>query len=59
MSDSKEYDQGWNAALRAAEQAIVRAPVFPRKDGGGPKMDAERIIVLEAARKQVAALQRL
>jgi len=52
-----EFDQGWNAALKAATMAIARAPVFPMEDGG-PRADAERIYILEACRIQVEALKR-
>jgi hypothetical protein len=58
MSDSKEYDQGWNAAIRRAEQAIIDAPIFPRKNHGGPIADAERLHIAETFRKQIAALTR-
>jgi hypothetical protein len=51
------FDKGWNAALEAAVKAVHAAPVFP-KDGGGPRMDGERIIILDRCAKQIAALRR-
>lgn len=53
-----EFDQGWNAAIKAAQKAVTEAPVFPRKNHGGPIADAERLHILEACRKQVEALTR-
>lgn len=52
-----EFDKGWNAAIKAAQDAVVMAPVFPKKDSG-PAADAERLRILETCRKQVEALQR-
>lgn len=48
--------QGWNDAIKAAEKAVTDAPVFPRKDYGGPAADGLRLEVIEACRKKVAAL---
>lgn len=53
-----EFDRGWNAAIAAAEKAVVAAPVFPKKDHGGPIADGERIMILEVCRKKVASLSR-
>ena len=54
-----EFDRGWNEALEAAVYAVMRAPVFPKKDHGGPKMDAERIVILECCQKQIEALKKV
>lgn len=51
-------DRQWNAAIAAAEKAVTAAPVFPKKDHGGPIADGERIMILEACRKKVSALSR-
>jgi len=48
---------GWNAAIRAAEKAVTAAPVFPKKDRG-PIADGERLMILEACRKQVESLKK-
>ena len=53
-----DFDRGWNAALQAAIKAVHSAPVFPKTDGDGPRMDAERIIILDRCEKQISALTR-
>lgn len=45
----------WNKAIEAAANAVISAPVFPHKDDG-VAMDAERILVLDVAQKQVRSL---
>lgn len=48
----------WNAALDAAIKAVQHAPVFPKKDGGGPLADAERIHIITVCGDQIEKLRR-
>lgn len=49
----------WNAAIDAAAEAIHTAPVFPRAEKpSSPRLDAERLIVLDIAAKAVLKLKR-
>jgi hypothetical protein len=50
-----EFENGWNAAIAEAQRAIVKAPIFPKKDSGAIA-DGERIMILEICREQVDTL---
>ena len=51
-----EFMRGWNAAIRAAEDAIVGSPIFPKHNYTG-FTDGERLSILEICRKRVADLK--
>ena len=61
LSDRQEYAHktAWNAAIGAAEKAIMSASVFPRdRTPGTGTLDGQTLHLLEACRKAVAALRR-
>jgi len=51
------FNSGWNAAIKAAAEAVIHTPAFPRMDYGGPSNDAERLNILDACRKQIETLR--
>ena len=53
------YNAGYNEAIEAAAKCIFgKAPAFPRKDYGGPAMDAERFRVLTLCEEEIRKLKK-